>query len=80
MEKVLVKAGFLNPSNPLLMMRDIRRIFNSADMDERDVTIIRGIFRKIGNLVRLTKEKNSSVAKTNSTMESSSVEHEKSDA
>ncbi|MFH1116889.1 MAG: RNA methyltransferase [Pseudomonadota bacterium] len=56
-EKVLVRAGFLDPSNPLRMMRDIRRIFNSADMDGRDATIIRGIFRKIDNLVRLSDER-----------------------
>jgi len=53
MERVLTHAGFLDPSNPLRMMREIRRILNSATMDERDVTIVRGIFRKIGNLVRL---------------------------
>jgi TrmH family RNA methyltransferase len=57
MERVLIQAGFLDASNPLRMMREIRRIFNSAKMDERDVTIVRGIFRKIGNLVRLNQQK-----------------------
>ncbi|MDQ7782004.1 MAG: RNA methyltransferase [Desulfomonilaceae bacterium] len=52
-EKVLIRAGFLDPSNPLRMMRDIRRILNSANMDARDVTIVRGIFRKVDNLVRI---------------------------
>ncbi len=56
-EQVLVRAGFLNASNPLHMMRDLRRIFNSAGMDDRDVKIIRGIFRKIGNMVRIAEEK-----------------------
>lgn len=56
-ERVLVRAKFLDASNPLLMMRDVRRIFNSAAMDERDVTIIRGIFRKIGNMIRIADEK-----------------------
>lgn len=56
MEGVLIQAGFLDASNPLRMMRDIRRIFNSAKMDERDVTIFRGIFRKIGNLVRFNQQ------------------------
>lgn len=51
-ERVLVRAGFLDKSNPLRMMRDIRRILNSAQLDDRDVTIIRGIFRKIGNMRR----------------------------
>ena len=56
-EAVLLNAGFLNRSNPLRMMRDIRRILNSADMDDRDATIIRGIFRKVGNMVRIAREK-----------------------
>ncbi len=56
-ETVLLKAGFLNPSNPLLMMRDIRRILNSADMDDRDVKIIRGLFRKISNMIRIWEQK-----------------------
>jgi tRNA C32,U32 (ribose-2'-O)-methylase TrmJ len=55
-ESVLVRAGFLDPSNPLLMMRDLRRIFNSAQMDDRDVKIIRGVFRKMGNMVRIAQE------------------------
>ncbi len=55
-EKVLLRAGFLDPRNPLGMMRDIRRIFNSAVMDERDVSIIRGIFRKMDNMIRIADE------------------------
>lgn len=49
-ERVLIRSGFLDRSNPLRMMRDIRRILNSASMDDRDVKIIRGIFRKMGNM------------------------------
>jgi tRNA (cytidine32/uridine32-2'-O)-methyltransferase len=56
-EKVLLRAGFLEPSNPLLMMRDIRRILNSAEMDDRDVTIVHGIFRKIDNMVIMADKK-----------------------
>jgi len=56
-EDVLVRAGFLDPSNPLLMMRDIRRILDSAQMDDRDVKIVRGIFRKVHNMVRIADEK-----------------------
>ncbi len=58
MESVLVRAGFLDPANPLLMMRDLRRIFNSARMDDRDVKILRGVFRKMNNMVRRAQEKN----------------------
>jgi tRNA (cytidine32/uridine32-2'-O)-methyltransferase len=56
-EKVLVKAGFLDRSNPLRMMRDLRRIFNSADIDDRDARIIRGVFRKVDNMIRTADEK-----------------------
>ncbi len=56
-QTVLTRAGFLEAAGPLRMMRDIRRIFNSAQMDNRDVRIIRGIFRKIGNMIRISDEK-----------------------
>ena len=56
-EAVLIRAGFLSASNPLRMMRDIRRILNSADMDDRDVKIVRGLFRKISNMIRISDEK-----------------------
>jgi len=56
-QAVLLAAGFLDPSDPLRMMRDIRRILNSAPLDERDVAIIRGMFRKIGNLVKRLSER-----------------------
>jgi len=56
-ESVLIRAGFLDKSNPLRMMRDIRRILNSAQIDDRDAAIIRGMFRKIGNMVRQADEK-----------------------
>jgi TrmH family RNA methyltransferase len=52
-ESVLGSARFLDSSNPLRMMRDIRRIFNSAEMDDRDVKIIRGMFRKVDNMMKI---------------------------
>jgi tRNA C32,U32 (ribose-2'-O)-methylase TrmJ len=62
-ESVLIRAGFLGRSNPLRMMRDIRRVLNSADLDDRDAKIIRGIFRKIGNMIRIADEKIESLQK-----------------
>lgn len=56
-QAVLLRAGFLSASNPLRMMRDVRRILNSADMDDRDVKIVRGIFRKISNMMRIADER-----------------------
>lgn len=61
-QDVLLAAGFLQASDPLRMMRDIRRIFNSASLDERDVAIIRGMFRKMGNLIKRLSDR--SVPKT----------------
>jgi tRNA (cytidine32/uridine32-2'-O)-methyltransferase len=66
-EGVLIRAGFLARSNPLRMMRDIRRILNSADMDDRDAKIIRGIFRKIGNMIRMADEKIERIEKAGTT-------------
>lgn len=56
-ESVLLQAGFLDRSNPLRMMRDLRRILNSAELSDRDAKIVRGIFRKTGNMVRIAREK-----------------------
>ncbi|MGC8906708.1 MAG: RNA methyltransferase [Desulfomonilaceae bacterium] len=56
-ESVLLAAGFLDASDPLRMMREIRRIFNSARLDERDVAIVRGMFRKMGNLFKRLSER-----------------------
>jgi len=56
-EGVLLRAGFLDRSNPLQMMRDIRSILNRADMDDREVRVIRGVFRKIDNMIRIADEK-----------------------
>ncbi len=55
-QSVLLSAGFLDESNPQRMMREIRRILNTAPLDERDVAIIRGMFRKIQNHVRRLSE------------------------
>jgi TrmH family RNA methyltransferase len=56
-ERVLIRSGFLDGDRPLRMMRDIRRILNSAEMDDRDVKIVRGVFRTLGNMVRIADEK-----------------------
>jgi tRNA (cytidine32/uridine32-2'-O)-methyltransferase len=63
-QSVLVRAGFLDASNPLRMMRDIRRILNSAAMDDRDVKIFRGIFRRIENMMRVADERIAASSRT----------------
>lgn len=56
-ETVLIRSGFLNISNPLRMMREIRRILDSARLDSRDAKIIRGVFRKIDGMIRISDNK-----------------------
>ena len=43
---ILLKIGFLDQNNPQRMMRSLRRIFARAKMEERDVRVLRGIFRQ----------------------------------
>lgn len=47
MERVLLKIGFLNPENPAHLMRSMRRIFSRAELDEREVSIVRGMMSQI---------------------------------
>ncbi len=54
-ETTLIESGFFEEGNSLIMMREIRRILNSAQLDDRDARIIRGVFRKMGNAVRFAR-------------------------
>ena len=47
MEQTLTKIGFLNPQNPGHLMKSLRRILMRAEMDEREVAIIRGMMTQI---------------------------------
>jgi tRNA/rRNA methyltransferase len=47
MERVLQKIGFLNPENPAHLMRSFRRIFSRAELDAREVAILRGMFSQV---------------------------------
>lgn len=47
MEKVLLKIGFLNPDNPAHLMMTFRRILARAELDSREVTILRGMMSQI---------------------------------
>jgi len=47
METVLMKIGFLNPENPAHLMMTLRRILARAELDSREVTIIRGLMSQI---------------------------------
>lgn len=43
LERVLVGSGFLHPDNPRALMRRLRRLFNRARLDEKELNILRGI-------------------------------------
>ena len=48
LEETLLAVGFLRPDNRVAMMRDLRRIFDRARLDEREVRILRGVLRQAG--------------------------------
>ncbi len=47
MGATLNKVGFLNEQNPEHMMRSLRRIFFRANLDSREVTVLRGMLTQI---------------------------------
>ncbi|MEK7261245.1 MAG: RNA methyltransferase [Pseudomonadota bacterium] len=47
LEQVLVETGFLDPANPRLLMRRLRRLFNRAMPDQNEINILRGILTSI---------------------------------
>jgi TrmH family RNA methyltransferase len=47
LEQVLVQTGFLDPANPRLLMRRLRRLFNRAALDQNEINILRGILTSV---------------------------------
>ena len=47
MERVLLKIGFLNPENPAHLMRSLRRVFSRAELDDREVAVMRGMMSQM---------------------------------
>ncbi len=43
LERALLDSGFLNPDKPRRLMRRLRRLFNRARLDEKELNIMRGI-------------------------------------
>jgi TrmH family RNA methyltransferase len=43
LERVLVMIGFLDPDNPRMLMRRLRRLYNRVRPDENEINILRGI-------------------------------------
>ena len=47
LEDLLTRIGFLDPKNPKRILHTLRRIFGRANLSDRDVAILRGIFRQL---------------------------------
>ena len=47
LEELLLRIGFLDPKNPKRIMHTFRRIFGRAKLSDRDVAVLRGIFRQL---------------------------------
>jgi tRNA C32,U32 (ribose-2'-O)-methylase TrmJ len=43
LEETLIALDFLDPSNPRMLMRRLRRLYNRARPDANEVNILRGI-------------------------------------
>lgn len=49
LQEALLSVGFLNPNSPHIAMQEIRNIFARAELDAREVNILRGLCRQILN-------------------------------
>lgn len=47
LEQTLVQINFLNPANPMQLMRRLRKLFNRCGLDKIEVNILRGILTAI---------------------------------
>ena len=47
LEDLLQRIGFLDPKNPKRIMHTMRRVFGRAGLSDREVAILRGIFRQL---------------------------------
>jgi tRNA (cytidine32/uridine32-2'-O)-methyltransferase len=51
LEEVLVRIGFIDPENPRLLIRRMRRLFNRAQPDRNEANILRGILTSIEQIL-----------------------------
>ena len=52
LEQVLTDIGFLNPAQPRLLMRRLRRLYQRAQPDRNEVNILRGILSAVQAAVK----------------------------
>ncbi len=48
LEAILIRVQFLNPDNPRLLMRRLRRLFARSAPDENEINILRGVLSQVG--------------------------------
>ena len=58
--EVLLRVGFLSPSNPDRILRVLRRVLGRARLDSREVTILRGILHQMDWYAGLSPQGNNS--------------------
>lgn len=46
-QDIMIRLGFLDRTHPKLLMRRIRRIFNRAELDQREINILRGFLSAV---------------------------------
>lgn len=54
---LLLQVGFLNPQNPSGILLELRQLAGRAQLSEREVTILRGICRRILNQLKISAGK-----------------------
>ena len=47
LEAVITRSGFLDPENPRMLMRRLRRLFNKSEPDQNEINILRGILTSV---------------------------------
>jgi tRNA (cytidine32/uridine32-2'-O)-methyltransferase len=52
LEEVLTQLKFLDPENPRLLQRRLRRLFNRAHPDQNEVNILRGVLTQVQTVLR----------------------------
>jgi len=57
MEKTLLEIGFLDPTNPKHLMRTIRRILARAELDSREISVLRGMMSQMAWATDSSKRK-----------------------
>jgi len=55
LDQVMVASGFLDPKNPRLLTRRVRRLFNRVEMTSNEVNILRGILSAVSQSEAKTK-------------------------